>query len=299
MQENTLSCWEKDVFFVINDNSVVRDVDRSAALDGLYLTVSTTIVFIGPPRFPYSWNALEWARNRLRHYFSQRCIARTLQGFVRHLIHRWWLLFFQSPFRLTLMNTKKPYSWKYSITLVVLVPLCIVPLLAARHRHLRQLHTSHLYCAPSWPSKSITSIGTWSQSRFSWLSTRLPNVLCSTPTLTFVGKHVYSVLLSDSFTFGKSGKWVYPWVQSHIWFSPLLARREVLMPSPLHGIMRFLIKGDKKVNHALQESIDYLVTACLIVTLFIMVLLCTILLVIQVCSPVVLIEMVALHYLFE
>ncbi len=59
-------------------------------------------------------------------------------------------------------------------------------------------------------------------------------------------------------------------------------RRDVLTPSPLHGLVRFLIKGDKKFNHGLQASIDYLVSAFMIVTLLITVLFATILLIIQV-----------------
>jgi hypothetical protein len=61
-----------------------------------------------------------------------------------------------------------------------------------------------------------------------------------------------------------------------------LIRRDVLTPQPLRTIIRFLIKGDKKINHSLQEWIDYLVSACIIVTLFILVLFGTILLAIQV-----------------
>ena len=59
-------------------------------------------------------------------------------------------------------------------------------------------------------------------------------------------------------------------------------RRDVLTPSPLFGLIRCLIKGDKKVNYGLQESIDYLVSAFMIVTLLVSVLLGTILLLIQV-----------------
>ncbi|CAF1499805.1 unnamed protein product, partial [Rotaria sordida] len=59
-------------------------------------------------------------------------------------------------------------------------------------------------------------------------------------------------------------------------------RRDVLTPSPLHGLVRFLIKGDKKFNHGLQGSIDYLVSAIMIVTLLITVLFGTILLIIQI-----------------
>ncbi|CAF0779991.1 unnamed protein product [Adineta steineri] len=59
-------------------------------------------------------------------------------------------------------------------------------------------------------------------------------------------------------------------------------RRDVLTPSPLHGLVHFLIKGDKKFNYGLQESIDYLVSAFMIVTLFISVLFGTILLIIQI-----------------
>ncbi|CAF3440966.1 unnamed protein product [Rotaria socialis] len=62
----------------------------------------------------------------------------------------------------------------------------------------------------------------------------------------------------------------------------LQVRRDVLTPSPLNGLLRFFIKGDKKINHGLQASIDYLVSACMIVTLLITVLFGTILLVIQI-----------------
>ncbi|CAF3503185.1 unnamed protein product [Rotaria sp. Silwood1] len=62
----------------------------------------------------------------------------------------------------------------------------------------------------------------------------------------------------------------------------LQTRRDVLTPSPLNGLIRFLIKGDKKFNHGLQTSIDYLVSAIMIVTLLITVLFGTILLIIQI-----------------
>jgi len=62
----------------------------------------------------------------------------------------------------------------------------------------------------------------------------------------------------------------------------LFIRRAVLTPSPLHGLLRFLIKGDKKFNHGLHASVDYLVSAFMIVTLLITVLFGTILLIIQV-----------------
>lgn len=64
--------------------------------------------------------------------------------------------------------------------------------------------------------------------------------------------------------------------------SLILFRRDVLTPSPLHGLVRFLIKGDKKFNHGLQASIDYLVSAFMIVTLFVTVLFGSIFLIIQV-----------------
>ncbi|CAF0818130.1 unnamed protein product [Adineta ricciae] len=62
----------------------------------------------------------------------------------------------------------------------------------------------------------------------------------------------------------------------------LQVRRDVLTPSPLSGLVRCLIKGDKKVNYGLQESIDYLVSAFMIVTLLVSALLGTILLLIQI-----------------
>ncbi len=61
-----------------------------------------------------------------------------------------------------------------------------------------------------------------------------------------------------------------------------LIRRDVLTPSPLHGLVHFLRKGDKKFNYGLRASIDYLVSAFMIVTLFITVLFGTIILIIQV-----------------
>ena len=54
------------------------------------------------------------------------------------------------------------------------------------------------------------------------------------------------------------------------------------MPSPFHGLGRFLIKGDQKFNIGLQASIDYLISALMIVTLLLSVLFGTILLIIQV-----------------
>ena len=54
------------------------------------------------------------------------------------------------------------------------------------------------------------------------------------------------------------------------------------MPSPYLGLIRFLIKGDQKLNVGLQASIDYLISALMIVTLLVFVLLGTILLIIQV-----------------
>ncbi|CAF3389412.1 unnamed protein product, partial [Rotaria sp. Silwood2] len=59
-------------------------------------------------------------------------------------------------------------------------------------------------------------------------------------------------------------------------------RRDVLTPPLLQSIIRFFIKGDKKLNHSLQESIDYLVSACMIVTLFVLILFGSTLLIIQI-----------------
>ncbi|CAF1179897.1 unnamed protein product [Adineta ricciae] len=59
-------------------------------------------------------------------------------------------------------------------------------------------------------------------------------------------------------------------------------RREVLLPAPLNGLIRFFLKGDKKINHLLQGSVDYLISAGIIVTLFIFILFGTILLIIQI-----------------
>ncbi|UJR31955.1 hypothetical protein I4U23_019428 [Adineta vaga] len=59
-------------------------------------------------------------------------------------------------------------------------------------------------------------------------------------------------------------------------------RREVILPSPLHGILQLFMKGDKKINHILQETIDCIVSACMIVILFIIVLFGSIFLIIQI-----------------
>jgi hypothetical protein len=59
-------------------------------------------------------------------------------------------------------------------------------------------------------------------------------------------------------------------------------RCDVLTPLPLQSMIRFLIKGDKKINHILQEWIDYLVSAFIIITLFIIVIFGMIFLTIQV-----------------
>ncbi|CAF1029362.1 unnamed protein product [Adineta steineri] len=59
-------------------------------------------------------------------------------------------------------------------------------------------------------------------------------------------------------------------------------RRNVLTPLPYHSFIRFFIKGDKKMNYILQESIDYLASACIIIALFILIAFGTILLLIQI-----------------
>ncbi|CAF3718103.1 unnamed protein product [Rotaria sp. Silwood1] len=59
-------------------------------------------------------------------------------------------------------------------------------------------------------------------------------------------------------------------------------RRDVFTPPLLRSIIRILIKGDKKINHVLQESIDYLVSAIIIVTLFVIILFGSIILVMQI-----------------
>lgn len=61
-----------------------------------------------------------------------------------------------------------------------------------------------------------------------------------------------------------------------------LERQDVLMPPPLQSLTRFLTKGDKKLNQGLQASIDYLVTALMIVILLISVLFGSIFLIIQI-----------------
>ncbi|CAF5118452.1 unnamed protein product, partial [Rotaria sp. Silwood1] len=58
-------------------------------------------------------------------------------------------------------------------------------------------------------------------------------------------------------------------------------RRDVFTPPLLRNLIRLLIKGDKKINHVLQESIDYLVSAIIIVILFVIILFGSIILVMQ------------------
>lgn len=62
----------------------------------------------------------------------------------------------------------------------------------------------------------------------------------------------------------------------------ILSRRAVLIPSPLQALLRFFVKGDKKFNQGLQESIDFLVSAFMIVTLLVTVLFGSIFLIFQV-----------------
>ena len=50
----------------------------------------------------------------------------------------------------------------------------------------------------------------------------------------------------------------------------------------MHGSVRLLVQVDRRVNHALQDSVDYLVSACIIIALFILLALGTTLLLIQV-----------------
>jgi hypothetical protein len=69
-------------------------------------------------------------------------------------------------------------------------------------------------------------------------------------------------------------------IQRVIYFFDM--RRDVILPSPLHIIIRCIRKGDKKMNHSLQNSIDYLISAGMIVSLFILILFGTIFLLIQV-----------------
>ena len=64
--------------------------------------------------------------------------------------------------------------------------------------------------------------------------------------------------------------------------SYILERQDILAPPPLQSLTRFLIKGDKKLNQGLQASIDYLVTALMIVTLLVTVLFGSIFLIIQI-----------------
>ncbi len=59
-------------------------------------------------------------------------------------------------------------------------------------------------------------------------------------------------------------------------------RRDVFIPTPLQLIICYIRKGDKILNHALQNSIDYLVSACLIVILLILIVFGTLFLLIQV-----------------
>jgi hypothetical protein len=61
-----------------------------------------------------------------------------------------------------------------------------------------------------------------------------------------------------------------------------ILRRDVFIPIPLHLIIRCLRKFDKKINHAVQNSIDYLVSACMIMILLILIVFGTLFLLIQV-----------------
>ncbi|CAF0841216.1 unnamed protein product [Didymodactylos carnosus] len=62
----------------------------------------------------------------------------------------------------------------------------------------------------------------------------------------------------------------------------ILPRQEVFAPSPSHGLFRLFLKGDKKLNYCLQESIDYLISAFIIFTLLITVLFGAVVLAIQI-----------------
>ena len=59
-------------------------------------------------------------------------------------------------------------------------------------------------------------------------------------------------------------------------------RRDVIIPKPFSIVFRCVVKGDKKMNRTLQESMDYLISASIIISLFILIFFGTIWLLIQV-----------------
>lgn len=64
----------------------------------------------------------------------------------------------------------------------------------------------------------------------------------------------------------------------HFW----TVRHRILIPIPVKFVIRRLRKGDKKMNYALQNSMDYLVSATLIVILLVLVIFGSLFLLIQV-----------------
>ena len=61
-----------------------------------------------------------------------------------------------------------------------------------------------------------------------------------------------------------------------------MPRRAILLPSPVHGSIRLLVHVDRRVNRALQDSVDYLVTACIIIAVFSVLALAAIVLLVEV-----------------
>ncbi len=61
-----------------------------------------------------------------------------------------------------------------------------------------------------------------------------------------------------------------------------ISRRKVLVPAPFQIIIRCVRKGDSTMNHTLQDSIDYLISAWMIVTLLIWIIFGTLFLTVQV-----------------
>ncbi len=87
-------------------------------------------------------------------------------------------------------------------------------------------------------------------------------------------------LLFYTYIYFNSQTYIQCLIQRIIYF--WIIRRDILIPTPLYLIIRCIRKGDKKINHVLQNSIDYLVSACLIVILLILIVFGTLFLLIQV-----------------
>lgn len=69
------------------------------------------------------------------------------------------------------------------------------------------------------------------------------------------------------FTYITSGEYFHYLIEQTRRFWTI--RSNVFMPVPLKLIVRYLRKGDQKINHALQNSMDSLISAALIVFLMI------------------------------